>query len=135
MGTADRDPPRWRRIFRLGIRQKVLLILLSTLLVTLSASGWLTLRAHQKDIVDETSRRGAELTHIVANNLAYRVVANDYHTIELQLKELVTHEDIVYARVLSAKGNIMAEVGEARKNDRGLDVPRGHPSEKSRETA
>lgn len=120
MGTAGGNPSRWRRIFRLGIRQKVVLILLSTLLVTLTVSGWLTLRAHQQDIIDETNRRGAELTQVIANNLAYRVVGHDYHTIELLLKELVTREDIVYARVLSAKGNIMADVGEARKNDQGL---------------
>lgn len=120
MGTADRAPSRWRQIFRLGIRQKIILILLGTLLVTLTASGWLALRAHQKDIIDETSRRGAELTHVIANNLAYSVVGYDYHTIELLLKELATHEDIVYVRVLSAKGNIMAEVSGARKSDRGL---------------
>ncbi len=103
---------RLRNLLRLGVRQKVLLVLLTTLLVTLTVSTWMTLKAQQTEILNETNRRGSEITHFLAQYLAYSVVGHDYHTIELLLGQLATTEDIVHARVVSAKGNVMAEIGQ-----------------------
>lgn len=100
-----------RHLLRFGIRQKVVLILLATLVVGLTASTWLALRSQTADILNETTRRGNEVGHFVARTLAYSVVAYDYHTIELLLRELASHDDVVYARVTSPKGNVMAEIG------------------------
>ncbi len=98
-------------LLRFGIRQKIVLILLTTLVVGLTASTWTALRAQSEDILAETNRRGEEISHFVARTLTNSVVAYDYHSIELLLRELAGHEDIAYARVVSAKGNTMAEFG------------------------
>lgn len=102
---------------RLGIRQKVVLVLALTLFSGLTASTYFTLREQSEAILEEIERRGRETSHFVAQTLAYRVIAYDYHTIELLLKELTTHEDIVYARVLSPQGNLMGEIGAGQQHD------------------
>lgn len=96
---------------RIGLRHKVLLILLSTLLVTLTVNSWLALRAQQTEVLNETTRRGQEMARFLAQYLAYSVIAYDYHTMELLLKELSGNPGVVYAKVLSTKGNTMAEIG------------------------
>ena len=113
-----------RHLFRFGIRQKVVLILLTTLVVGLTASTWLALRSQTTDILNETTRRGNEVGHFVARTLAYSVVAYDYHTIELLLRELASHDDVVYARVTSPKGNVMAEIGVDNPERSGITPSR-----------
>lgn len=108
MGMAALTTLRW---LRLGIRQKIILVLASVLVVTLTLSTLLTLRSQQNQILEETHRRGMELSQLIAQNLAYSVVGYNYHTIELVLHELLENDDIEYVRVVSAKGNTMAEVG------------------------
>lgn len=96
-----------------GLRQKILLIMLSTLLVTLTVNSWVALRAQQTEVLNETTRRGQEMARFLAQYLAYSVIAYDYHTMELLLKELSGNPGVVYAKVVSAKGNTMAEIGAA----------------------
>ena len=96
---------------RFGVREKIALILLVTLLITLSVSGLLALRAHKQDILDETNRRGQETVHFIAQHLAYSVVSYDYHTLELLLQNIIRSEDIVFARVDNTRGNVMAVAG------------------------
>jgi diguanylate cyclase (GGDEF)-like protein len=97
--------------FRFGVREKVALILLATLLASLSVSSLLALRAQKQDILEETDRRGRDATQFIAQNLAYSVVGHDYHTIELLLQNIVRGDDIVYARVDNTRGNVMAVAG------------------------
>lgn len=97
--------------FRFGVREKVALILLATLLVTLSVSSLLALHSHKKDMLEETNLRGQETTHFIAQHLAYSVVSYDYHTLELLLQNVIKNEDIVYARVDNTRGNVMAVAG------------------------
>lgn len=97
--------------FRFGVREKVALILLATLLVTLSISTLLALRAQKQDVLEETDRRGREAAQFIAQHLAYSVVSYDYHTLELLLQNIVRNGDIVYARVDSTRGNVMAVAG------------------------
>jgi diguanylate cyclase (GGDEF)-like protein len=104
---SSKQPER----FRFGVREKVALILLATLLVTLSVSSLLALRAHKQDILEETDRRGREAAHFIAQHLAYSVVGYDYHTLELLLQNIVRSDDIVYARVDNMRGNVMAVAG------------------------
>lgn len=101
----------FRQLLRFGIRQKVVLTLLTTLIVGLTVSTWLALRSQANDILQETDRRGQEISHFMARTLAYSVIAYDYHTIELLLKDLATHDDVVYAKVVSPRGNAMGEFG------------------------
>ncbi len=106
--------PRW---LRLGVRQKIALVLASTLLVTLTVSTVLTLRSQKAQVLEETHRRGAELSQLIAQNLAYSVVGYNYTAIEMIVRELLKNDDIDYVRVASAKGNTMAEVGSPRDRD------------------
>lgn len=109
--TENRGRSRLRRLFRLGIRQKVALVLFVTLFITLTGSGWLALQSQGEDILRETRFRGTELAHFIAQSLANSVVGYDYHTIELWLQEAAKNEDIAYIKVISARGNTMAESG------------------------
>ena len=109
--TKNRERSRLRRLFGLGIRQKVALVLFVTLFITLTGSGWLALQSQGEDILRETRFRGTELAHFIAQSLANSVVGYDYHTIELWLQEAAKNEDIAYVKVISARGNTMAESG------------------------
>src|SRR3989344_5706581 len=109
--TKNRERSRLRRLFRLGIRQKVAPVLFVTLFITLTGSGWLALQSQGEDILRETRFRGSELAHFSAQSLANSVVGYDYHTIQLWLREAAKNEDIAYIKVISARGNTMAESG------------------------
>lgn len=100
--------PSW---LRLGVRQKIALVLASTLVVTLTLSTIVSLRSQKAQILEETHRRGAELSQVIAQNLANSVVGYNYHAVEMVGRELLKNDDIDYVRVESAKGNTMAELG------------------------
>jgi len=119
-GSNRGTPLRLWRVFRPGIRQKVALILIATLFISLTISGWLAFQSQSRDIMQETHRRGAELTHVIARALTNSVVGYDYHSIELTLTEVLRNEDIVYAKVLSPRGNVMAELGTKPVNNEKL---------------
>jgi len=108
--------PRPRRFIRLGIRQKVVLVLLTVLLTALSVSGWLVLRDVEQNVFSETQRRGVEMADYLSRSLAYSVVGYDYHTIQLLLDQTVQTGDVVHVRVLSDRGNPMAEVQHADRD-------------------
>ena len=99
-------------IFQLGVRQKVMLILLTVLLVALSVSGWMALKQEKLNTLKEINQRGSDISRFVAKSLAFSVVGYDYHTIQLLLDEVTFSDDVGYARVISKKGNVMAESGE-----------------------
>jgi diguanylate cyclase (GGDEF)-like protein len=103
-------------LFRLGVRQKVLLVLLTVLLTALSLSGWMALKQEKSDTMKEINQRGSDISRFVAKSLAFSVVGYDYHTLQLLLDEITLSEDINYAKVINAKGNTMAESGELYKN-------------------
>jgi diguanylate cyclase (GGDEF)-like protein len=89
----------------------VLIILLSVLLTALTVSGWLTLKQEEKNTLVEINKRGSDISRFVAKSLSFSVVGYDYHTIQLLLDEIVLSEDVGYAKVISRKGNVMAESG------------------------
>jgi len=93
------------------VREKVALVLLVTLLVTLSIGSLLTLRAHKQDMLEEADWRGNEVAHLVAQHLAYSVANYDDHALELMLRDMVRNDDIVFARVDNARGVVMAVAG------------------------
>ena len=105
-------------LFHFGVRQKVLLILLSVLLIGLTVSGWLALKQEERNTLKEINQRGSDISRFVAKSLAYSVVGYDYHTMQLLIDEITLAEDIGYVRVVNVRGNIMAESGEtdAKKN-------------------
>ena len=106
-----------KHLFKLGIRQKVLLILMLVLLAALSISGWLALEEEKERVLSEVKQRGTDISRFVAKSLSYSVVGYDYHTIDLLLKEVVRSEDVGYSKVVNLKGNTMAEAGKLIKNN------------------
>lgn len=96
---------------RFGVREKIALVLLATLLVALGVNSLLSLRAQKQDILEEIDRRGHESVQFLAQNLAYSVVSYDYHRLELLLQDIVRSQDVVYARVDNTRGNVMAAAG------------------------
>ena len=104
-------------LFKLGVRQKVLLVLMLVLLTALTISGWFALQEEKRNILSEVKQRGTDISRFVSKSLVYSVVGYDYHTIDLLLKEIVQSEDVGYSKVVNLKGNTMAEAGEMVEDD------------------
>lgn len=98
---------RWH----LGIRQKMLAILMTVLLVAIGTSGWFTLQKQEKDLYEAIQLRGEEVVKHASQALALYAVSYDYHSIQILLDEIITSPDIIHTHVTSAKGNIMATAG------------------------
>ena len=105
---------------KLGVRQKVLLLLMSILLIALSVSGWFALQTEKERVMAEINQRGTDISRFVAKSLAYSVIGYDYHTIDLLLDEIITSDEIGYAKVVNKRGNTMVESGERRSSNREL---------------
>ena len=99
-------------IFRFGIRQKVMLILLTVVLTSLSISGWMAFKEEERSTLKQIQQRGNDISRFVAKSLGFSVVGYDYHTIQLLLDEIVISEEINYAKVVNKKGNTMGEAGD-----------------------
>lgn len=104
-------------LFKFGVRQKVLLVLMLVLLTALTVSGWFALQEEKEGILSEIKQSGTDITRFVAKSLVYSVIGYDYHTIDLLLQEIVKAEDVGYSKVVNAKGNTMAEAGKLIYND------------------
>ena len=96
---------------KLGVRQKILLILLTILMAALTISGWLAYEQEKKGLLQDINQRGSDISRFVSKSLSYSVVGYDYHTIDLLLTEITLTEDVDYAKVINKKGNTMAESG------------------------
>ncbi|MCI0506594.1 MAG: diguanylate cyclase [Gammaproteobacteria bacterium] len=105
---------KFSNLFRFGVRQKVLLILMSVLLIGLTISGWMALKQEERNTLKDINQRGSDISRFVAKSLAYSVVGYDYHTVQLLLDEITFAEDIGYAKVVNFKGNTMAESGDGK---------------------
>ena len=101
-------------VFKFGVRPKVVLILVIVLLSALTISGWLSLEHEKNDTLQEIQQRGSDISRLVSESLAYSVVGYDYHTIQLLLDEITLSDIVDYAKVVSSKGNIMAESGSLK---------------------
>lgn len=97
--------------FRFGVRQKMVLVLLSVLVLALGANGFMTVRQQGQDVLHEIKQRGEDISRFASQSVAFNVVGYDYHGIQLLLEEIIRSKDILYARVTSKKGNTMAEAG------------------------
>ena len=106
-------------LYRLGVRQKVILVLVTVLLSALTVSGWLALEQEKRDAMQEIHQRGVDITRFVSKSLAYSVVGYDYHTIQLLLNQITMSDIVAYAKVVSGKGNVMAESGSFDSDDSG----------------
>lgn len=104
-------------LFKFGVRQKVLLVLMLVLLTALTVSGWFALQEEKESILNEVEQSGTDISRFVAKALSYSVVGYDYHTIDLLLEEIVKSEDVGYSKVVNLKGNTMAEAGHLIYND------------------
>jgi len=95
----------------LGLRQKVVIVLIAVLSISLGLTGWYSLQQQEKNILEQTQQRGEDLARSTAQSLVYNVIGYDYHAIQLLLEEIVKSRDINYAKVINTRGNIMGEAG------------------------
>ncbi len=98
-------------LFRFGIRQKLLLVLVAVLLTTLTVSSWLTLNEEKQRILEQINNRGSDISRFVSKSLIYSVVGYDYHTIHLLLKEITLSKEVGYAKVTNTKGKTLSQSG------------------------
>lgn len=115
MNTIDPEAaipaPRTAR-FASSIRRKMVVLMIVVLTVSFTLAGWWTLHDLQQAVVRETRARGEDLATLMARNMAPLVIGYDYQAIKLALAEYGKLPDIAYARVVSARGNPMGEIGE-----------------------
>lgn len=97
---------------RFGIRQKVMLVLVSVLLFVMVVGGWTSFQEQKANGLAEINRQGTDISRFVAKSLSFSVVGYDYHTIQLLLDQIARSNDVRYVRVNSIKGNIMGEAGK-----------------------
>jgi len=93
-------------------------VLLTVLLTALSISTWLTVEQQKKTILERIDQRGSDISRFVAKSMSFSVVGYDYHTIQLLTDEITLSEDVGYAKVISIKGNVMAESGTLDSDDK-----------------
>ena len=110
-----------KRKFRLGVRQRVVLILLSGLLISLSINSWLSLSEQKRYIDQAIARSGDQLSKIVSRSLTNYVVGYDYHGIQLFIDE-IQRDDVAFVKVLSKKGNTMAVAGALQTSNPYLRI-------------
>lgn len=101
----------------LGVRQKVLLLLMIILLTALTISGWFALQEEKENALKDLNQRGEDISRFVAKSLSFSVVGYDYHTVSLLIEEITSSVDIGYAKVVNKKGNTMAEEGQLIDNN------------------
>lgn len=101
----------------MGIRQKILLILASVLVVSLTIHGWLILDEQREEAVADLQHRGADISHFLAKAVAYSVIGYDYHTLQLLMNEVVATDAVNHAQVINLTGKIMAEAGNPHDPD------------------
>lgn len=97
----------------MGIRQKILLILASVLIISLTIHGWLILDEQRREDLMDLQRRGSDISHFLAKAVAYSVIGYDYHTLQLLMNEIVATEAVNFARVTNLADKTMAEAGNA----------------------
>ncbi len=95
----------------LGIRQKMILLLVAVLSIALGVTAWLTIDHQKRELVRETQKDGEDLSHVVSRALAFSVIGYDYQTIQLILNELTQTHAIAYAQVTGTQGHVMAVAG------------------------
>ena len=76
------------RFIKFGVRQKVLLLLMSVLLVALTVSGWLALQAEKESILQEIQQRGTDISRLFAKSPPYSGLCYDYHPNHLLFNEI-----------------------------------------------
>ncbi len=101
----------------MGIRQKILLILASVLVVSLTIHGWLILDEQREEAVAELQHRGADISHFLAKAVAYSVIGYDYHTLQLLMNEVVATDAVNHAQIINLTGKTMAEAGNPHDPD------------------
>lgn len=101
--------------FKMGVRQKVLLVLLTVLLTALTISGWMALRQERQSMLNEINQRGNDISRYVAKSLSFSIIGYDYHTIQLMLDEVTASEEVSYAVVTNMRGKVMGESGVSAK--------------------
>ncbi len=119
IAVTFQPPTYYGRIMRMGIRQKVVLILVTVLLTALTISGWMALQREKRDVGAEIQNRGETISRFVAGALVYNVIGYDYHTIQLLLDEIVLSGEIGYVKVVNSKGNTMGQAGVLERESSG----------------
>lgn len=104
---------RARTGLRLGIRQKMILVLLTVLTMSLLITGWITFSEYRDTTFRQIERDGTKLARFVSESLVYSVIGYDYTTLQLMLDKLIESSDIVFAQVQNARGKDMASAGNA----------------------
>jgi diguanylate cyclase (GGDEF)-like protein len=98
-------------VFSFGVRQKMLAILMTVLVIAISISSWFTLQKQEQDLYDAINIRGGEVVKHASHAISLYAVSYDYHSIQILLDGIVNSPDIIHAHVTSSKGNTMAAAG------------------------
>lgn len=102
-----------KTIFRFGVRQKVILALLTVLFLSLSISGFITIREIQERVHQQEVDRARAVAQYMATSVSYGVIGYDYHTLQMLADEIInTKEDVIFVEITNtSRGTVMAKAG------------------------
>ena len=97
----------------------MVMVLIAVMTIALGFTGWITYQQQEQDITTETNLRGDDISRFLSQAVATSVIGFDYTSIQFLLEEISKTRDIVYAKVVNARGNLMAESGIPGNGDHG----------------
>lgn len=97
----------------------MVMVLIAVMTIALGFTGWITYQQQEQDITTETNLRGDDISRFLSQAVATSVIGFDYTSIQFLLEEISKTRDIVYAKVVNARGNLMAESGNPEIGDHG----------------
>ena len=91
----------------LNLREKLLLVVISGLLVAFSVLGFFRINQAKVSVTEEMNRSGQERVTLVSESLANLILAYDYSNIESLADRIVKLQDVTNIRVLNRNGKTM----------------------------
>jgi len=93
--------------FNLNLREKLLIVVISGLLIAFSLLGAFRLYQAKISITEEISRSGQERASLIAESLTNLIVAYDYSNIESLAERIVKMQDVQQINILNRGGKVM----------------------------
>jgi len=96
------------RTIRIGLAARLNLVTVVLVASAAAGLGAFALRQAEQTAQHALAHHGRELGEVVAQSLGHEIYTGDTAQLQVALRTLVTHPDVVYARVLDAQGRALA---------------------------
>lgn len=104
---AGHTNSKMRKYFNLGLREKLVVIVVSGVVIGFVLLGSFRLYVAKQDIAEETTRSGRERIALIAEALSNLIVGYDYSNMESLAERIVKLQDVQQITVRNLAGKIM----------------------------